>query len=115
MSTEKQTPVITEINTELLKRSRGLLDGFTQNPKGDSNISINLEFWNYTHLGHNIEVLIKAMSSQDESDNQLDIYERQYLASIVGRLMGKIPFEFLDDLLIKKPHNSEEFKNIENL
>ncbi|MCG8763875.1 hypothetical protein [Tenacibaculum finnmarkense] len=115
MSTEKQTPAITEINTELLKRSRGLLDGFTQNPKGDSNISINLEFWNYASLGHNIESLLNAMSISCEPENSLDVDDIQNVALITKQLVNKIPLDFLDRLLIKDDYNQENFKNIENL
>ncbi|MCG8185212.1 hypothetical protein [Tenacibaculum finnmarkense] len=118
MSTSAKTPTITEVNTKLLKREDSeLLEGFTAKPTNDGNhISINLEFWHYENLGHNIGSLLNAISSTNcETENGLGANDIQNVALITKQLVDKIPFQFLDGLLIKKSYNKEDFKNVKSL
>ncbi|MBE7685800.1 MULTISPECIES: hypothetical protein [Tenacibaculum] len=117
MSEKKTSQAVTEVNVQTLKNNSYLLDGFTATENSNGNhLAVNLEFWHYENLGHNIGSLLNAISTPDlETENRLDANDIQNVALMTKQLVEKIPFQFLDDLLIKKTHNKENFKNIENL
>lgn len=115
MSTAVEPQRITEINKSVLLDSKFYCTELHQNPKQGKPIKLNLEFSNYQDLGFAIECLLNSVSSADEDSLKREPIMFQQVTLLATELLNKLPFEFLDKLLVKEDYYKDKFTNIENL
>ena len=104
---------ITEVNIKALKNISAYVENLNQNNK---EISINTHYASFIEISHTIESMLNMVIECTENDTvQLDKFDCSNVLIVAKNLLQQLPIEFVDTLLIKESHNTENFKNLKSL
>ncbi|HFG0578644.1 hypothetical protein [Flavobacterium psychrophilum] len=114
-TTIKPKETIFEFNKSVLLDAKCWLPELNQSTENSKKISIKLDFHSYSDIGLHIDSLLNAVINADENELKREPIMFQYVAGLSSRLMQSLPLEFLDKLLIKERHNTDNFTNLKDL